>query len=385
MTGPNPLSRSAVDRLVSLVGATIVAVALWSSAAGIPGWALWVAAVAIAAWVAFTLVPTRTPVWISLALLGVIVTAGSVVAGPTYAVGLLPAVITLAAAVGTPAIPLGVGSAFAAASAVILSVGAVLGTPLPEFVICLVAVAVGVLIGVARRQTRCAVERERRTAVELLEAQRRLARSAALDERARIARGLHDVLAHTLGGLVVQLDALEALAEEGRLHDVVDRARSARELAADGLRDARAAVEVLTETHDVDLGVLSDQIRALIGTEQAIGTPVRAQIATLTRTTTTAVVAAFREAARESITNARKHSPGQLLWLTLGERNGFVTLKVTNVRATNRDQPTAGLAVSGTGRGLRGMQARFAKLPDGRVDVTVTGDRFEITAEARRA
>jgi hypothetical protein len=31
------------------------------------------------------------------------------------------------------------------------------------------------------------------------------------------------------------------------------------------------------------------------------------------------------------------------------------------------------------------MQARFAKLPDGRVDVTVTGDRFEITAEARRA
>ncbi|WP_344806502.1 histidine kinase dimerization/phosphoacceptor domain-containing protein, partial [Microlunatus ginsengisoli] len=63
--------------------------------------------------------------------------------------------------------------------------------------------------------------------------QREADRVAALEERSRIARDLHDVLAHSLGGLVVQLDAADAELAVGRTAEASARIRTSRQLAVD--------------------------------------------------------------------------------------------------------------------------------------------------------
>src|SRR5262245_34163071 len=78
------------------------------------------------------------------------------------------------------------------------------------------------------------------------EAEERRAERSVLEERARIARDIHDVLAHSLGGLVLQLDALETVtAADGASPAVLERVRGARRLAADGLVEAKRAVDAL--------------------------------------------------------------------------------------------------------------------------------------------
>ena len=73
-------------------------------------------------------------------------------------------------------------------------------------------------------------------------------RAAALAERQRLAREMHDVLAHSLSGLVVQLEGARLLAlsdpADGRLAGTIDRAH---ELAKSGLDEARRAIGMLRD------------------------------------------------------------------------------------------------------------------------------------------
>ena len=71
-------------------------------------------------------------------------------------------------------------------------------------------------------------------------------RAARLEESTRIARDIHDVLAHALAGLTIQLEATTALIENGAERDaILARVRRAHELARDGLRETRRAVGAL--------------------------------------------------------------------------------------------------------------------------------------------
>ena len=71
-------------------------------------------------------------------------------------------------------------------------------------------------------------------------------RAAKLEEQARIAREIHDVLAHTLAGLTIQLEATSALIEQGADRaTLLERVRRAHELAREGLRETRRAVGAL--------------------------------------------------------------------------------------------------------------------------------------------
>lgn len=64
-------------------------------------------------------------------------------------------------------------------------------------------------------------------------------RAAASAERERIARDLHDVLAHTLSGLSITLQNASLLLESGRGEDAADQVARARALAAEGLGGPR--------------------------------------------------------------------------------------------------------------------------------------------------
>jgi len=84
--------------------------------------------------------------------------------------------------------------------------------------------------------------------VELEQSRAAEARAAGLAERQRLAREMHDVLAHSLSGLMLQLEGARMLAAERlgdpRLADVIDRAHH---LAKTGLEEARRAIGMLRD------------------------------------------------------------------------------------------------------------------------------------------
>jgi len=71
-------------------------------------------------------------------------------------------------------------------------------------------------------------------------------RATRLEEQARIARDIHDVLAHSLAGLSIQLEATTALLDQGADPESIrERVDRAHQLARDGLRETRRAVGAL--------------------------------------------------------------------------------------------------------------------------------------------
>lgn len=119
------------------------------------------------------------------------------------------------------------------------SAAGVLAAILPGF-----AVAVVVL---TRRLDRDSYQIER-LLMDLDRAQDAEVRAAALAERQRLAREMHDVLAHSLSGLTLQLEGARLLASENsadpRLADTIERAHH---LARSGLQEARRAISMLRD------------------------------------------------------------------------------------------------------------------------------------------
>ena len=227
------------------------------------------------------------------------------------------------------------------------------------------------MFGMSRRQ----FEIQARQTAELLHqtqlAQQEHARAAALDERGRIARELHDVLAHSLGALSVQLELAEALLDERQdTAGALDRIRRSRRLAVQGLVEARNAVAALRA--DVPalpeaLRVLADQHRADHGTQVTLvqrGTP---------RPVASGVAVALLGVAREALTNAAKHAPGRPVDVRLDYRDG-VRLAVRNPGTTVRP------AIADQGFGLAGMRERLA-LVGGRLEAGPDGDAWLVVAE----
>ncbi|MFC9692344.1 sensor histidine kinase [Kribbella sp. NPDC056951] len=228
--------------------------------------------------------------------------------------------------------------------------------------------AILIAFGLNRRQYEIQVRQTRELLVQTRRAQSERARAAALDERGRIARDLHDVLAHSLGALSVQLEVAEALLDERRDVDgALERVRRSRRLAVQGLNEARNAVAALRAD---DVPELPEAIRALAEQHEADhAVPVQLTVegtpAKLASTTTVALL----NTAREALTNAAKHAPGQPVDIKLVYGDA-VRLVVRNLG------PTAG-----DGFGLVGMRERLA-LVGGTLTAGPDGDDWLVIAEA---
>lgn len=194
-------------------------------------------------------------------------------------------------------------------------------------------------------------ERDRAQAllVEAQAARESETQAAALRERGRIARELHDVLAHTLAGLSVQLQGLRAVAaREQSPPAVLEPLDKAAALARDGLVEARAAVGALRDP--VGLGLA--ELPALVARHPgAAGLRTTGEPGTVPAETGHAVYRAVQEA----LTNAARYAPGSPVSVQVTA--GPDTLTVT----VDDDGPPPGrsaVAGQGTGLGLAGMGER---------------------------
>ncbi|MDQ0769410.1 signal transduction histidine kinase [Pseudarthrobacter defluvii] len=204
-----------------------------------------------------------------------------------------------------------------------------------------------------------------------LEASREAERAASVAaERGRMAREVHDVLAHTLSGLVLHLEGARLLASstgaDERLLKAVTRAHS---LSKSGLTEARQAVQALRG----DTAPGPEMIRSLIEQHKLAsagetrytvhGAPVPLS--------DEAAVALYRTV-QEALSNVRKHASGADVDADLTWGEDRVDLKISNAVTIGRSSH------SGRGFGLKGMVER-AELAGGTAETSLTDDRFHVS------
>jgi signal transduction histidine kinase len=243
-----------------------------------------------------------------------------------------------------------------------------------------------------------------RLLIDLEQAQDAEVRAAALAERQRVAREMHDVLAHSLSGLALQLEGARLLAiddpADPRLADTIERAHH---LARSGLQEARKAIGMLRDEElpgperlaalaaefECDSGLRCDL--TITGEPHELGSEAR--------------LALYR-VAQEALTNIRKHARADRVKMGLSYEPDGTRLTVEDVGADRSllvllpgregaaNRPPGGLADGTAGRlangsavraaegvggdrgyGLTGMRER-AELLGGRLTARATGSGF---------
>ncbi|MEF2976627.1 histidine kinase [Subtercola sp. YIM 133946] len=232
--------------------------------------------------------------WLLPVLCAVMAVCGAFIAAPTFGLGVALTVAALLRVIGTPRWPLWWGGALTLASLALVALGAIVGpadgdaltaSPSGISALGLLAIEGGIVIaalgGLSRRQLRLADSQAEALREERLAAREKLAALDALAQRQEIAREIHDLLAHSLGGLVIQLDAVDALLEAGETAAAEIRVRDARKLAASGLNEARRAVDALREpiaAPPVAADALIAGIEDLVAAERRLGAAVRLHV-----------------------------------------------------------------------------------------------------------
>ena len=193
------------------------------------------------------------------------------------------------------------------------------------------------------------------------EAQAALAQHAAADERRRIAREVHDVIAHSLSVTLLHVTgARRGLQQDRDIEDAVEALEQAEQLGRQAMADIRRTVGLLDgapmgtapEPGVEDIGTLVDDFARA-------GLDVRWDATGRPDAVSGAVGLALYRIAQESLANIAKHAPDAESVVLLRISRTSVTLTVTNrlpVPATVRSAgPTAG-------RGVQGMRQRVELL-----------------------
>jgi signal transduction histidine kinase len=200
------------------------------------------------------------------------------------------------------------------------------------------------------------------------------AQAAALAERARLAREMHDVLAHSLSALALHLESTRLLANSrGADPDLTRAIDQAHQLAAGGLQEARRAIATARgdELPGPDrLGVLADAF-----TQQS-GLPVALAVHGEPRVLEPDARLAVYRTAQEALTNVRRHATAEQVAIDLSYLPRSTVLVVED-RSPAGTPPPAPLAVSGAGYGLTGMRER-AELLGGELLAEPTGTGFRV-------
>ena len=266
----------------------------------------------------------------------------------------------------------------AAGAVAIDAVGVGFGVPtwdLLGFPIILVA---GLLIGRLLRGYRAEAEKSTELLAKSEQLRAEQARAAALDERNRIAREIHDVLAHSLGALGMQVQAAQAvLADQGDVARALDLLGQARRLSAEGLKETRRAIHALRS----DAPPLSEGLARLSADHQHDHrVPVRFELIGAPRPLSADAGLALTRAAQEALVNTAKHAPREPVEVSLHFDKYRTVLTVANRVPTRTPEPPVLLETADGGYGVRGMSERLLLL-DGSLTAGVEGGNWVVRAE----
>lgn len=202
--------------------------------------------------------------------------------------------------------------------------------------------------------------------------------AAVSEERARISRELHDVVAHAVTTMVLQAGAAQAELDQGQ-----ERARvRLTSIEASGRQALDELRRVLAVTRDDAAGRVSEpmptlaQLPALVASTSALGTPVSLANEVTSDLPPGLSLSAYR-IVQEALTNVLKHSSATRAWVRIAEDTEAV---IVEVRDDGRpgDRPRA----AGAGRGLIGMRERAAMF-GGSVEAGIDPERGGFLVRAR--
>ncbi|MBO2450046.1 histidine kinase [Actinomadura barringtoniae] len=239
-----------------------------------------------------------------------------------------------------------------------------------------------VAIGLVVRSRRELIRSLRERAREAEEGQRLRVEEARLLERERLAREMHDVLAHRISLLAVHAGALEFGADAPR--EQREAAGIIRQSAYEAMEDLREVIGVLRDDEhaaepDRPQPALSD-IPALVAESREAGAHIELEVKVLDPAAVPARVGrhAYR-IVQEGLTNARKHAPGAHVHVTVEASGGELVVDITNPLPRGAVAHPGPPPMPGAGAGLVGLGERVA-LVGGTIDHGRTGDRFRLRA-----
>lgn len=252
-------------------------------------------------------------------------------------------------------------------------------------------VLLGLYVGARRRlmeslrERADSLERELQLLAERAEERAEWARN---EERTRIAREMHDVVAHRVSLMVVHAAALQAVARKDpekavrnaalvgdmgrqaltelremlgvlRAGDGVGRRAASVPLAAVGVAVAEAASKAVTEEAAVDGPCLSE-VEELVGQSAAAGMVVDLSVEGEVRVYAAEVEQTAYRVVQEALTNVHKHAAGAKTYVRLAHRGAEIAMQVENEPPEPGSASAAGLPSGGNG--LLGMRERVVAL-----------------------
>ncbi|WP_405721206.1 sensor histidine kinase [Streptomyces sp. NBC_00046] len=238
-------------------------------------------------------------------------------------------------------------------------------------VLVVTVVVGGALRGLVVVRTKLVVQEE-------LTAEER-SRRTLLEERNRIARELHDVVAHHMSVVSIQAQVVPHLVENPS-DELRENVEGIRRNAVDALTELRRVLGVLRSEDPLPQAARHapqptlERLDELIGNARGAGVDVTAETTGEPRPLSPGVeLSAFR-IVQEALSNAMRHAPGARVRVEVGHRSSGVTVRITNTAPVRPAPPTTGV-----GHGLLGMRERAAMLggelatgptPDGGYEVT---------------
>ncbi|MGA5451132.1 sensor histidine kinase [Streptomyces umbrinus] len=187
---------------------------------------------------------------------------------------------------------------------------------------------------------------------------------AARGERARIARELHDVVAHHISMIAVQAETAR-LTTQGLPADGATRLLAIGDTARAALTEMRRLLGVLRE--DADVGVtrrpqpgLRQLMELVDDSRDAAGTRTRLIVSGTVAPLDPGIEVTAYRIVQEALTNARRHAPGAAVDVELRYGTDDLELRVRDNGPGHPAHPTDPAARDRVGHGLLGMHERAA-------------------------
>jgi signal transduction histidine kinase len=286
---------------------------------------------------------------------------GAAFLGVFPAVGLAALILPARLSAGVAGVAVGV------VSAAWLSNGR---TPIAGIVLNDFGILAVYLLSLFARRLRESNQRAGLLLAELEQTRAAQAQAATLAERQRLAREMHDVLAHSLSGLVLNLEGARLLAGHGgaeaEVGDAIDRAHR---LAKTGLEEARRAIGMLYDDALPGPERLADLAAEFEGDT---GVPCKVAVTRDNeRDLDTDGRLTFYRVTQEGLTNIRKHARADRVEIRLAYEPSGTRLTIEDFDSCGGRRAPA----DGTGYGLTGMRER-AELLGGTLTAGPTGGGF---------